>query len=73
MQPLENLIQRTQELSYTASATAAGLGSLTWLTENATAVGALCAIGGLLLAVCTFLVNWYYRHRANKRAENSLE
>jgi len=47
--------QRTTAVAYAASAASISLGALS-ATE-------LAAIGGLIVAVATFLVNWYYRHQ----------
>jgi hypothetical protein len=38
-------------------------GSLAFLNENAAAVGAFCALAGLLVAVAGLLVNWHYQKK----------
>lgn len=63
----QQIIDRATDISYLASAATTATGVLTWLNSNAQAIGALCAIGGLLVAIATFFVNWFYRHRDRKR------
>lgn len=31
------------------------------------------AIAGVIIALAGFLVNWYYKHKADKRAEKELK
>jgi hypothetical protein len=64
---IDHMVQRTQELTYAASAAVSGFGVWTWLADNATAIGALCMLGGLTLGIATFGINWFYRHKASKR------
>lgn len=63
VQHIQNVMQNATDVSYAASAIAAITGTLTWLNDNAGAVGALCAIGGLIVAVATFGLNWYYKRK----------
>lgn len=39
-----------------------------WLTVNE-----IVALGGLLLALGGFIINWAYRHRADRREERLLQ
>ena len=41
-------------------------GSIAFLNENAAAVGAICAIGGLIVAIAGFIVNWHYQKKRNE-------
>lgn len=45
---------------------AGGFGTWAWLAENAQAIGAACALGGLVIAAFGAAVNWYYKHKASK-------
>lgn len=60
----------TQQLAITAerggSALAAGGGMWLWLAEHQQAIGALCALGGLAIALAGFIVHWAYLHRGSK-------
>lgn len=38
-------------------------GLLAFLNENAAAIGALCALFGLLIAISGFFVNWHYQKK----------
>lgn len=60
------IFERGSDISYLASALTTAAGALTWLNENSQAVGALCAIGGLLIAAATFIVTWYYKSKGGK-------
>lgn len=44
------------------SAVAVTGGAVTWLNENHAAVAALCAMGGLVVALIGLAVGWYYQH-----------
>lgn len=37
-----------------------------WLAEHQQAIGALCALGGLVVALAGFFVHWAYLHRGSK-------
>lgn len=57
------------DVSYLASAAATIAGTVTWLNDNAQAVGAICAIGGLVVAIATFGITWYYKRKESKRVK----
>ena len=63
---VNKLQQHATELSYSASGITVGAGMWVWLGKNAAQIGALCALGGLALAFATFLLNWYYKHKASR-------
>ncbi|WP_336982490.1 holin [Acinetobacter modestus] len=46
----------------TASAKILGL-------DPITLIGLVVAIGGLIISIFSFLINWYYKRQENKRAE----
>jgi len=46
----------------TASAKFFGLDPITF-------IGLVVAIGGLIISIFSFLINWYYKRQENKRAE----
>lgn len=47
---------------YSAGATASG-GFIAWTVENSQAVSLTLAVGGFVVTVAAFAVNWYYRHK----------
>ena len=47
-------------------ALATGGGAWAWLAQNAQAVGATCAIIGVLLGFAGFFVNLYYQHKKGR-------
>ena len=53
--------------AYAASAATSGTGFMVWMGKNADAVGALCAIGGIVLAAITCAISWYYKHKNAKK------
>lgn len=57
-------IAQTAERSGFALAT--GGGAWAWFAENAQAIGAVCALAGLLIAAAGFAVSWYYLHKKSK-------
>lgn len=59
----EQIVHRTSDLSYAAGAATTGAGMWAWLGQNATAVGALCALVGALICVATFALNWHFKHK----------
>jgi hypothetical protein len=60
----QQAIENASGIAYIASAATTSIGLITWFNQNAQAIGALCAIGGLLVAAATFALNWYYKHKA---------
>jgi hypothetical protein len=50
---------KTSALSYTSGGLLVTIGSMDWNT--------ICMVGGLILGILTFAVNWYYK-RENSRA-----
>tara|TARA_R110002094_G_scaffold54390_11_gene65641 strand:+ start:1921 stop:2148 length:228 start_codon:yes stop_codon:yes gene_type:complete len=48
------------------SAVAVTGGAVTWMNENHAAVAAMCAVGGLIIALVGLGVGWYYQHRKLK-------
>jgi len=41
-------------------------GSLAFLNENAAAIGAICALGGLVVAIVGLLISWHYQKKRNE-------
>lgn len=62
-QNIEPIIAKTTPSSYSLSAALTGGGFLTFLEQNATALGVLCLLLGAVLGVGTFFINWYYQHK----------
>ena len=58
----ENGESTTTVVSYTSGA---GLFTLAWFAENYTAIEAIAMSIGAVVVVLTFVVNWYYRHKAH--------
>lgn len=65
----QQVISKVTDITYGTSVVTTGLGMLTFLNENAQAIGAICAICGVLIAAITAGLNWYYRSvdRRSKR------
>lgn len=59
------MLKNTENTSYAGAVVAGYLGHLTW--------GDLGAIFGILIALFTFLINWHYKHKADRRAEKLLQ
>lgn len=64
---MNHLIERATEHTYVVSAAVTGVGIFTWLDEHSRAVGAICAIIGVFIALCTAGINFYYKHKNSKR------
>ena len=54
-------------VSYAASVATTGAGLWAWLGENATAIGAVGVLVGVVIGIVTCGVNWYYKHQESKR------
>ena len=52
-----------------AGAGTATIGSGLWavLGDNAQAIGAACAMVGVILTIIAVVVNWYYKNKASKQ------
>jgi len=44
-----------------------GAGMWTFLGENSQAIGAVCALAGVVLTLVAVMLGWYYRHKALKQ------
>jgi hypothetical protein len=66
-------ITRMSDVAYTSGFATAIMGTWTWLGENATAIGAVCAIIGSVVCIVTYATNLYFKRkhfnleRRNKR------
>ncbi len=56
--------EKTSAAAYGASSFVAGLGMLDWNT--------ICMVGGLVLGILTFAVNWYYKRENAKVYRDAL-
>lgn len=70
MSPEKQIAVETTAAALGSKATYAGSGGAVvgWLLSNEFAV-----LAGLLLGVAGFLVNWYYRYKADRRAQREHE
>lgn len=55
---------KTSVIAYLSSALTLWLGAVDWNT--------ICMIGGLVIGVSTFGVNWFYKHRNSKLYQESI-
>lgn len=58
------MLKNTANAAYTGSAVAAFVGSLNW--------GDLGAICGILFGLITLLINFYFKHKEDARAERAM-
>lgn len=56
----------TSDLTYGASAFTSSMGLWAWLGKNADLVGAVCALIGVVIGLCTFFMTLYYKHKTMK-------
>ena len=61
------VMQRATDTAYTASALTTGAGLWAWLGENASSIGALGVLAGIIIGCITCGVNWYYRHKESNK------
>jgi uncharacterized membrane protein len=64
--PIQQIIQITDKAIAGTSTATVGSGLWAFLGTNAQAIGATCALIGVVLTAMAVAVNWYYRHKASK-------
>ncbi len=66
MQSYEQMIQTSNHAVGATGTATVGSGLWVFLGENSQAVGAACALIGVVLTIIAVGINWYYRHKASK-------
>lgn len=67
MQKIQHSVEQlSNQIGYTATAVATGGGLMTYLNENANAVGAIVAICGLVVAMIGLAANIYFQRKRTK-------
>lgn len=66
MHDKEAIISVSKALTYYAGGVTSTFSFWTWVGENTSQITAVAAMGGLVVTVLAFCVNWYYRHKEYK-------
>ena len=63
---IDHIVEKSQQVAITSGSFTATSGTWAWLGNHSQAIGAVCAIIGVVLTLIALGVSWYYRHKNYK-------